>query len=127
MALKEFKYRGKTIDELRKMSLKEVALLLPSRERRKINAGFTEQEKIFLEKLQSKQKKVKTHCRDMIVLPVMVGRTVGIHAGKEFKDVEIIADMIGHRLGEFALTRSRVAHNAPGIGATKSSASLSVK
>ncbi|MBI5003271.1 30S ribosomal protein S19 [Candidatus Woesearchaeota archaeon] len=127
MALKEFKYRGKTIDELKKMSLKEVALLLPSRERRKINAGFTEQEKIFLEKLQSKQKKVKTHCRDMIVLPVMVGRTVGIHAGKEFKDVEIIADMIGHRLGEFALTRSRVAHNAPGIGATKSSASLSVK
>ena len=127
MALKEFKYRGKTIDELKKMSLKEVALLLPSRERRKINAGFTEQEKIFLEKLQSKQKKVKTHCRDMIVLPVMVGRTVAIHAGKEFKDVEIIADMIGHRLGEFALTRSRVAHNAPGIGATKSSASLSVK
>ena len=127
MALKEFKYRGKTIDELKKMSLKEVALLLPSRERRKINAGFTEQEKIFLEKLQSKQKKIKTHCRDMIVLPVMVGRTVAIHAGKEFKDVEIIADMIGHRLGEFALTRSRVAHNAPGIGATKSSASLSVK
>ena len=127
MALKEFKYRGRTIEELKKMSLKEVALLFPSRERRKINAGFTEQEKIFLEKLQSKQKKVKTHCRDMIVLPVMVGRTVGIHAGKEFKDVEIIADMIGHRLGEFALTRSRVAHNAPGIGATKSSASLSVK
>lgn len=127
MAIKEFKYRGKSIDELKKMSLKEVALLLPSRERRKINAGFTEQEKIFLEKLQSKQKKIKTHCRDMIVLPVMVGRTVSVHAGKEFKDVEIIADMIGHRLGEFALTRSRVAHNAPGIGATKSSAALSVK
>ncbi len=127
MALKEFKYRGKTIDELKKMSLKEVALLLPSRERRKIRRGFTDQEKIFLEKLQSKQKKIKTHCRDMVVLPVMVGRTVAIHAGKEFKDVEIIADMIGHRLGEFALTRSRVAHNAPGIGATKSSASLSVK
>lgn len=127
MALKEFKYRGKTIEELKKMSLKEVALLLPSRERRKIRVGFTEQEKIFLDKLQSKQKKIKTHCRDMVVLPVMVGRTVAIHAGKEFKDVEITGDMIGHRLGEFALTRSRVAHNAPGIGATKSSAALSVK
>lgn len=127
MALKEFKYRGKSVDELKKMSLKELALLFPSRERRKIRLGFTEQEKIFLEKIQSKQKKIKTHCRDMIVLPMMIGRVIGIHAGKEFKEVEITAEMIGHRLGEFALTRSRVAHNAPGIGATKSSASLSVK
>lgn len=127
MALKEFKYRGKTLDELRKLSIKELALLLPSRERRKIKRGFTEAEKIFLEKLQSKSKKIKTHCRDMVILPMMVGRMVSIHMGKEFKDIEVTAEMIGHRLGEFTLTRSRVSHNAPGIGATKSSAALSVK
>ncbi len=127
MALKEFKYRGKTLDDLKKLSIKELALLLPSRERRKIKRGFTEAEKTFLEKLQSKSKKIKTHCRDMVILPVMVGRMVSIHAGKEFKDIEVTAEMIGHRIGEFALTRSRVSHNAPGIGATKSSASLSVK
>ncbi|MFA4917373.1 MAG: 30S ribosomal protein S19 [Syntrophales bacterium] len=127
MALKEFKYRGKTLDDLKKMSLKEVALLLPSRERRKIKRGFTEAEKAFLDKLQSKSKKIETHCRDMVILPLMIGRMISIHTGKEFKDVEMTAEMIGHRLGEFALTRSRVSHNAPGIGATKSSASLSVK
>jgi len=127
VALKEFKYRGKTLDDLKKMSLKEVALLLPSRERRKIKRGFTEAEKAFLDKLQSKSKKIETHCRDMVILPLMIGRMISIHTGKEFKDVEMTAEMIGHRLGEFALTRSRVSHNAPGIGATKSSASLSVK
>ncbi|MBL7054846.1 ribosomal protein S19 family protein, partial [Candidatus Woesearchaeota archaeon] len=36
-------------------------------------------------------------------------------------------EMIGHYLGEFAMTRQRVAHSAPGIGATRSSGSLSVK
>jgi small subunit ribosomal protein S19 len=127
MALKEFKYRGKSLEDLKKLSLKELSLLLPSRERRKIKRGFTDAEKAFLDKLQSKSKKIETHCRDMVILPQMVGRIISIHAGKEFKDVEVTAEMIGHRLGEFALTRSRVAHNAPGIGATKSSAALSVK
>jgi small subunit ribosomal protein S19 len=127
MALKEFKYRGKTLEELKSLSIKDLALLLPSRERRKIKRGFTDAEKAFLAKLQSKSKKIETHCRDMVILPSMVGRLISIHAGKEFKDVEVTAEMIGHRLGEFALTRSRVSHNAPGIGATKSSAALSVK
>jgi small subunit ribosomal protein S19 len=127
MSLKEFKYRGKSLEDLKKLSLKELSLLLPSRERRKIKRGFTDAEKAFLDKLQSKSKKIETHCRDMVILPQMVGRIISIHAGKEFKDVEVTAEMIGHRLGEFALTRSRVAHNAPGIGATKSSAALSVK
>lgn len=127
MALKEFKYRGKTLEELKRMSIKEFAVLIPSRERRKIKRGFSDAEKAFIEKLETKSKKIKTHCRDMTVLPTMVGRIIAVHSGKEFKDVEITAEMIGHRLGEFVLTRSRVSHNAPGIGATKSSAALSVK
>lgn len=127
MAVREFRFRGKTLDELKKMSIKDLALLLPSRERRKIKRGFTDAEKAFLEKLQSKSKKIRTHCRDMIILPSMVGRLLSIHAGREFKDVEVTAEMIGHRIGEFTMTRSKVTHNAPGIGATKSSAALSVK
>lgn len=127
MALKEFRYRGKTLDDLRRMNLKELAEVLPASARRKIKSGFTEAEKTLLEKFQKKTKKIRTQCRGMIILPSMVGRLIAIHTGREFKDMEITAEMIGHRLGEFALTRTRVQHNAPGIGATKSSASLSVK
>ncbi len=127
MALKEFKFQGKTLQDLQRLSVKEVAELLPSRSRRKIIRGFTEAEKALLDKLQTKQKKIKTHCRDMVVLPSMVGRIISVHAGKEFKDVEVTGEMIGHRLGEFAHTTVKVQHSAPGIGATKSSASLSVK
>ncbi len=127
MAVRTFKYRGKTLEELQKMDLKELALLLTTSSRRKIRRGFTDAEKKFLKSIETSKKKVKTHCRDMIVLPNMVGKIISIHSGKEFKDLMIIPEMIGHRLGEFALTRSRVSHNAPGIGATRSSAALSVK
>ena len=63
----------------------------------------------------------------MIVLPAMVGSTIKIHRGNSFEAIMIQPEMIGHYFGEFALTRKRVAHSAPGIGATKSSAALSVK
>ena len=93
----------------------------------KIKKGFTDQEKILLKKIRSNQKNIETHCRDMIILPEMIGLTIKVHNGKTFSPVTILEDMMGHCLGEFALTRQRVAHSAPGIGATRSSASLSVK
>lgn len=127
MAKKEFTFRGKTIDELKKLSTNELAQLLPARQRRTIKRGFTEQQKILLKNLRVNKKNVETHCRDLIILPEMVGATIKVHHGKEFLPVTIEADMIGHYLGEFALTRKKVAHSAPGIGATRSSASLSVK
>ena len=73
------------------------------------------------------EQNIETHCRDMIILPEMIGKTIKIHKGKEFVQVMIMENMIGHYLGEFALTRNRVEHSAPGIGATRSSAALSVK
>nr|AJS12479.1 30S ribosomal protein S19 [uncultured archaeon] len=77
---------------------------------------------------QGKHKKpVKTHCRDMIILPDMIGQLIQVHNGKEFTPIAITYDMIGHYLGEFSPTRRKVQHSAPGIGATKSSGSLSVK
>ena len=123
---KEFRYRGYTLEELQKMSLEQLAELLPSRERRKIKRGFTEQEVKLLRKLRKKGF-TRTHCRDMIVLPEMVGKTIYIHNGKEFVRVEIKPEMIGHRLGEFAQTRKFEKHSGPGVGATRSSKFVPLK
>ena len=127
MAKKEFTYRGKSLAELQRMSIEDLAALMPSRERRRLKRGFTEQQQILLRTLRKSNGDVKTHCRDMVVLPEMVGRTLKVYNGKEFSMVPIMPEMIAHRLGEFAATRRRVAHSAPGVGATRSSASVSVK
>lgn len=127
MAKKEFTYKGKTLEELKGMSLNELAQVLPARQRRIIKRGFTDQQKILLKKIKNSEKNIETHCRDMIILPEMVGSTIRVHGGKEFVILNLEQDMIGHCLGEFVLTRKRVQHSAPGIGATRSSASLSVK
>jgi small subunit ribosomal protein S19 len=126
MVIKESLYQGKRIDELKRMSLQELSLLLPSDARRKINR-LTEADKKFVKKVEKSMKPVKTHKRNMLILPVMVGKSLMIHDGKSYQQVLVTDEMIGHRIGEFALTRRRVQHNAPGIGATRSSSSLSVK
>lgn len=127
MARKEFTYRGKTLEELKKLSLNELAMLLPARQRRSLKRGLTEQQKILLKKIKKNESNIETHCRGAIILPEMVGKTIKVHSGKEFIPVTIMEEMIGHCLGEFVLTRKMVAHSAPGIGATRSSAALSVK
>ncbi len=123
---KEFRYRGYTLEELKNMPLDKLAALLPARERRKIKRGFTEQEEKLLMKLKKKNS-VRTHCRDMVVLPEMVGRVIYVHNGKEFVRVEIKPEMIGHRLGEFAQTRKFEKHSGPGVGATRSSKFVPLK
>lgn len=126
MAKKIFTYRGKTLEELKQLSTSEIAELLPSRQRRNIKRGLAKGKQKLVRGLHKKDNK-KTHLRDMIILPDMVGKTVRVHNGKEFVPVTIQEEMIGHYLGEFAFTRKRSAHNAPGVGATRSSANLSVK
>ena len=118
---------GKSLEELKKLSPNELAELLPARQRRKIKRGFTDQHKILLKKIKKNEANIETHCRDMIILPEMVGKTIKVYSGKEFIPVMVVEEMIGHYLGEFVLTRKRVEHSAPGIGATRSSAALSVK
>lgn len=127
MAKKDFMFRGKSLEELKNLSLDDFIKLIPSKERRSVKRGFTDQEKILLKSVKSGKNNIETHCRDMVIIPDMVGKTIKIHNGKEFVGVILEPDMLGHRLGEFVLTRKKVAHSAPGIGATKSSASLSVK
>lgn len=123
---REFRYRGYKFEELQKMTLDEFAELLPSRERRKVKRGFTEQEEKLLRKLREKGM-ARTHCRDMVVLPEMVGKIIFVHSGKEFVKVEIKPEMIGHRLGEFVLTRRFEKHSGPGVGATRSSKYVPLK
>jgi len=127
MVKKEFTFKGRTVDELKKLSMKEFGLLLKSRQRRSLERGFTDAQKILLKKIRANEKNIETHCRGMIILPEMIGLTIKVHKGNGFDPVLIQAEMIGHRLGEFALTRKKVSHSAPGIGATRSSASISVK
>jgi len=111
---KIFKYKGKTLDELKALELKDLALLFPSDVRRKITRGFTEQEEKLLKKFRSNEKNIKTHARDMIVLPEMVGIKIGIYNGKEFLDIFIVEEMIGMRLGELAPTRPIATHTTMG-------------
>lgn len=125
--VKKFLFKGKTIEELQKMSLEQFAKLLPSRQRRTLLRGLKPQQKKFLERLRKAEKPVRTHLRDIIIIPEMVGKIVMVHNGKEWLRVNIREEMLGHRLGEFALTRKRVAHSAPGVGATRSSKFLPLK
>ena len=122
----EFKYRGYEVDELKKMRLEQIAGLLPARQRRKLQRGLSENQKKVLQRVQS-GKVVRTHLRDMIILPEMIGLTFEIHDGKNFNRVEILPEMIGHYLGEFALTRRKVSHGSAGIGATRSSRYVPLK
>lgn len=120
MAKKIFTYRGKTIEELKTLSIKELADLFPSKQRRKIKRGLSENEKHFLDKIRKKDG-LKTHLRDMIVFPVMIGKTIKVHSGKEYVSILLQEEMIGYYFGELVMTRKRVGHSGPGVGATRSS------
>jgi len=126
--VKKFTYRGKDWEEIKGMSLQEFRNILPARYRRSLKRGFTENQKKLLLKIIQKPKKFhRTMCRQMVIIPEMVGVRIGIHNGKEYTTVDIKPEMIGHRLGEFAQTRKKVEHSAPGFGATKSSKYVPLK
>ncbi len=130
-----FKYRGYTLEELKKMNMDQFIQLLPARARRSLRRGLPPRQKKLLERLRrayrakkrGKDLLTRTHVRDMIIFPEMVGLKIGVYNGKEFVTVEIKPDMISHYLGEFALTRRRVQHGSPGIGATRSSKYVPLK
>jgi len=126
---REFTLRGRTLPELQAMSLEELAQILTARARRSIRRGFNNETREFLERLSATpaEKVVRTHCRDAVILPLHVGRHVAIHTGKEFKEIEVRPEMIGHYYGEFALTRRFEKHSGPGVGATRSSKFMPLK
>ena len=132
---KEFSYRGHSLSSLAGMSMDEFINLLPARQRRSLQRGLTPEQRTLLEKLreakeaqkQGKEVNLKTHVRDLIILPEMVGIKIQIHNGKEFVNVEMKPEMIGHYLGEFAITNKPVRHGTPGIGASRSSMYVPLK
>lgn len=126
MSDEQFTFRGKTIDELKQMNLNQFAELLNARGRRKIKRGLRENEKKILQDLEEKDT-VRTHERDMIIVPAMVGKTVEVYDGQNFVTVEVEEEMLGHYLGEFSKTRKKVEHSAPGLGATRSSQHVPLK
>ncbi len=122
----EFKYRGKTLEELQKMDMDEFAELLPARKRRSIKRGLTERQKKLLKDIRQEDE-VRTHERDMIIVPEMVGKTIHVYNGQDFVKVDIEERMLGHYLGEFTKNRKEVEHSAPGLGATRSSKYIPLK
>ena len=116
------------------MSMDEFIRILPSRQRRSLTRGLTADQRILMELIRGSSraksqnsKPIKTHCRDMIVLPEMVGLNLLVHSGKEFVSIEIKPEMIGHYLGEFVITNKKVVHGTPGIGASRSSMYVPLK
>ncbi|MEM3594034.1 MAG: 30S ribosomal protein S19 [Candidatus Jordarchaeaceae archaeon] len=132
---REFMYRGYTLEQLQNMSMDEFITLLPARQRRSLHRGLSPEQRILLENIRKAREAmrkgsnvaIKTHVRDMIILPEMVGLTIHVHNGKEFVSVEIQPEMIGHYLGEFAITNKPVKHGTPGIGASRSSMYVPLK
>jgi small subunit ribosomal protein S19 len=123
----KFTFRGKPMEDVEKMETKEFAELLTSRKRRSLKKGFGYEQKKLLKKIKEGKGFLKTHRRDMIILPQMIGKKIGIHNGKEFVAVEIRPEMVGHCLGEFAMTRKETKHSSPGMGATRGSKFVPLK
>lgn len=133
---KEFSLRGHTFEQLKGMSIEEFARLLNSRTRRTLKRGLTEQQKKLLEKIRKKPEKFhKTHIRNMVILPEMVGKKFGVYRGgaaegdksNKWVTLDVTQHMVGFRLGDFAIPVKRVQHSAPGIGASKSTKHASMK
>ncbi|KAG8192207.1 hypothetical protein JTE90_009967 [Oedothorax gibbosus] len=133
---RKFTFRGVDLDQLLDMSNNQLMELLHCRARRKFSRGLKRKPMALIKKLRKAKKEagplekpevVKTHLRDMIVVPEMVGSIVGVYNGKTFNQVEIKPEMIGHYLGEFSITYKPVKHGRPGIGATHSSRFIPLK
>lgn len=133
---KKYTYRGVDLDQLLDMSYEQLMTLMGCRARRKFSRGLKRKPLAFMKRLRKAKKEappmekptcIKTHMRNMIVLPEMIGSVVGIHQGKTFNQIEIKPEMVGHYLGEFAITYKPVKHGKPGIGATHSSRFIPLK
>jgi len=133
---RKFSYRGIDLEDLLDLSTVQFVELVHCRARRKFNRGLKRKPMGLIKKLRKsraeaapmeKPEAVKTHLRDMIIVPEMIGSVVGVYNGKTFNNVEIKPEMIGHYLGEFSMTYKPVKHGRPGIGATHSSRFIPLK
>lgn len=134
--VREFKFKGYSSDQMQTLSIENLLPLLNSRQRRSLDKRVSTymndgkrklREKVKLAREGKLKGQLRTHVRDMIILPDMVGLTIYVHNGKEFVQVNTKPEMIGHYLGEYAITNKRVQHGAPGVGASRSSLYVPLK
>lgn len=131
-------YRGYSLEQLNAMSIDDLLRqrVLPSRARRSLSRGLHPETRKLLGVVRraraevdkgNPQPAIETERRDMVILPEMVGLEIKIHSGKEFMPVKITLPMVGHFLGEFAITNKKVVHGKPGVGASRSSMYVPLK
>ncbi|ODV90966.1 hypothetical protein CANCADRAFT_114212 [Tortispora caseinolytica NRRL Y-17796] len=135
-SFRKFSYRGVDLEDLVQMERGDFAKLAHARVRRRLSRGLPAKYDNLLKKLLKSKEEclpnekpavVKTHLRNMIVLPEMIGSVVGIYNGKVFNQVEIRPEMVGHYLAEFSISYTPTRHGRPGIGATHSSRFIPLK
>merc|ERR1712127_236313 len=133
---KKYSYRGVDLDKLLDMSNQDLMELFRARQRRKFSRGIKRAPITLLKKLRKakretaygeKPEAVKTHLRNMVIVPEMIGSVVGVYNGKQFINVEIKPEMIGHYLAEFSITYKPIRHGKAGMGSTKSSSFIPLK
>ena len=127
--VKEFTYHGLSKEELANIPNEKLFKLFTARARRSFTRGINDDKRKLMEEMKDKNNKnpIKTHLRDVIILPYMIGKTVQVFSGKEFVPIIITIQMVGHYLGEYVITNKRVNHGAPGVGASRSSLYVPLK
>jgi small subunit ribosomal protein S15e len=124
---RKYSYRGIDLDKLLDLSNQDLMDLFRARQRRKFSRGIKRKPITLLKKLRKSKREtaygekpeaVKTHLRNMVIVPEMIGSVVGVYNGKQYINVEIKPDMIGHYLAEFSITYKPIKHGRAGMGAT---------
>ena len=130
--VKKFTYRGLSQKELEGLTLDKLLQVFPARARRSLTRGINDNKRKLIAEMKATKagtlkNPINTHLRDVLILPNMVGVTLNVYSGKEFRPVTITTEMIGHYLGEYVITNKRVSHGAPGVGASRSSLYVPLK
>ena len=130
--VKKFTFHGLSTEETESLTGEKLFDLLSSRARRSLKRGIDDQKRKLIGEIKMKKAgklnaDIKTHLRDLIILPYMTGVSVNVFSGKEFVPIVITTEMIGHYLGEYVITNKRVSHGAPGVGASRSSLYVPLK
>ena len=130
--VKEYTYRGLSQKELESLSLDKILQIFPARARRSLTRGINDNKRKLIEEMKAAKSgilknPINTHLRDVLILPTMIGVTLNVFSGKEFRPVTITTEMVGHYLGEYVITNKRVSHGAPGVGASRSSLYVPLK
>ena len=130
--VKKFDFKGMALEDLQKVPNEKLFELLNSRQRRSLKRGLSDNKKKIIAEIKAlkegiSKNVIKTHQRDIIILPYMVGVPLSVFSGKEFTPITLTTEMIGHYLGEYVITNKRVSHGAPGVGSSRSSLYVPLK